>query len=204
MVVFFRHSWKFDRIGARGELWALGAECLRAQCSLFPDAVGAADTCACERALGPRPSAHLRCGHPVCLRGGELRPEKRDAETGILDLASLYPPCSVVRGRGLSRFHPLRPHLHPPWRWVPPKTQGLNLGRLHCRQVLYHLGVHDYICVMHRHMCICVCAVVGCTRVCIYTTHECMWVCVTVCVHTCVLCTRTVPPREHHACISGV
>ena len=24
VVVFFRHSWKFDRLGAKGELWALG------------------------------------------------------------------------------------------------------------------------------------------------------------------------------------
>ena len=117
----------------------------------------------------PCPAAHLSHGHPICLCGVELRPEKRDAETGILDLASLYPPCSVVRDRGYSPFHPPRPHLHPPCRWIPPNTQGLNLGPLHCRQVLYHLDVPEYIYVMHMHVCIWMS--VACTHVYVYIQH---------------------------------
>ena len=33
-------------------------------------------------------------------------------------------------------------------------TQGLNLGPLHCRQILYHMSHKEYMCVC---VCVCVC-----------------------------------------------
>lgn len=84
--------YSLDTAGSLIELGPKGSSGLWGRSVYEPDArtlwVLQTPVCASEP-WAPCPSAHLHRGHPIRLHRGELRPEKRDAETGILDPASL-------------------------------------------------------------------------------------------------------------------